>query len=68
MTIAKPIPNPIDALRANVSVPFEEARAMPPSVYTSDAFVQAELKNISKLDLLQHKNILILFLEQFKKK
>ncbi|MEX3015715.1 aromatic ring-hydroxylating oxygenase subunit alpha [Gymnodinialimonas hymeniacidonis] len=48
MTIAKPVPNPIDALRASVSVPFEQARAMPPSVYTSDAFLDAELENIFK--------------------
>ncbi len=48
MTIAKPIPNPIDALRANTAVPFEEARAMPPSVYTSEDFVAAELENIFK--------------------
>ena len=48
MTLAKPIPNPIDALRANTAVPFEEARAMPPSVYTSPDFVAAELENIFK--------------------
>ena len=48
MTLVKPVANPIDELRANVSVPFEEARAMPPSVYTSEAFVAAELENIFK--------------------
>ena len=31
----------IAELRANVSVPFERARAMPKSVYTSAAFAQA---------------------------
>ena len=40
---------PIDAvaeLKANVSVPFEQARAMPKSVYTSEAFLEAELTHI----------------------
>lgn len=50
MNIANPIPNPIDALRANVSVPFNEARAMPPGVYTSEVFLEAELENIFKKD------------------
>ena len=48
MNIAKPMPNPIEVLRANVSVPFEEARAMPPGVYTSDTFHDAELENVFK--------------------
>ena len=48
MNITKPMPNPIDALRANVSVPFEEARAMPPDVYTSETFHSAELENVFK--------------------
>ena len=42
------MPNPIEVLRANVSVPFEEARAMPPGVYTSDTFHDAELENVFK--------------------
>ncbi|KRS14124.1 (2Fe-2S)-binding protein [Roseovarius atlanticus] len=46
MTLAKPIANPIDALRANVSAPFEQARAMPPEVYKTDAFLQAEIEHI----------------------
>ncbi|QFT94437.1 Biphenyl dioxygenase subunit alpha [Roseovarius sp. THAF9] len=46
MTLAKSIANPIDALRANVSVPFEQARAMPPEVYKTDAFLQAEIDHI----------------------
>ncbi len=32
----------IAELRANVSVPFERAHAMPKSVYTSPAFAKAE--------------------------
>ncbi|MCB1394536.1 MAG: aromatic ring-hydroxylating dioxygenase subunit alpha, partial [Rhodobacteraceae bacterium] len=36
----------VEALRANVAVPFERARAMPPAVYTSEDFVQAELDHI----------------------
>ncbi|MGB3314013.1 MAG: SRPBCC family protein [Albidovulum sp.] len=37
-------PNPVDALRATTSVPFEQARAMPPEVYTSEAFLAKELE------------------------
>ena len=48
MPTANHASNPIDALRANVGMPFEEARAMPPSVYTSDEFIEAELENIFK--------------------
>jgi choline monooxygenase len=33
-------------LIANVSEPFERARAMPPSVYTSPEFLERELKDI----------------------
>src|SRR5690606_23958031 len=33
-------------LAANVAVPFEQARAMPPAVYTSPAFLEAELARI----------------------
>jgi phenylpropionate dioxygenase-like ring-hydroxylating dioxygenase large terminal subunit len=36
----------IAELRANVSVPFERARAMPKSVYTSAAFAKAEEEHI----------------------
>ena len=46
--IADPITGPIEALRQNVSVPFERARAMPPEVYTSEEFAQAELEHIFK--------------------
>ena len=38
--------DPIEALRANTSIPFEQARAMPPEVYTSEAFVEQELEHI----------------------
>ncbi|MEZ5911063.1 MAG: SRPBCC family protein [Paracoccaceae bacterium] len=38
------------ALAANVAVPFEQARAMPPSVYTSPDFLQAELDRIFRRD------------------
>ncbi|MEL6573296.1 MAG: SRPBCC family protein [Pseudomonadota bacterium] len=48
MNISQPITNPIEALRKSVSVPFERARAMPPEVYTSSEFVQAELEQIFK--------------------
>ncbi len=39
-----------DELRDNVAVPFERARAMPPSVYTSKAFLQQELDHIFAKD------------------
>ncbi|MDP2520284.1 aromatic ring-hydroxylating oxygenase subunit alpha [Shimia thalassica] len=48
MNIATSVENPIDALRKNVTTPFEEARAMPPSVYTSEAFHDTELENVFK--------------------
>jgi len=37
-------------LRKNVSVPFEKARAMPPSVYTSSDFLKRELSDIFSKD------------------
>lgn len=37
-------------LIANVSVPFERARAMPPSVYTDPAFLDLELKHVFAKD------------------
>ncbi|MEO0911332.1 MAG: aromatic ring-hydroxylating dioxygenase subunit alpha, partial [Pseudomonadota bacterium] len=37
-------------LRANVAVPFEQAKAMPPSVYTSPEFLSRELKDIFSKD------------------
>ena len=42
--------NVVRELGANVAVPFERARAMPPSVYTSEGFLQAELENIFRKD------------------
>lgn len=44
--MAKDHIDPIEELRQNASVPFEQARAMPPSVYTTDEFMQAELAQI----------------------
>lgn len=37
-------------LKENVSVPFEQAHAMPPSVYTSQDFLERELKDIFSRD------------------
>src|SRR6056297_210902 len=45
-----PVTDPVAELRANVSVPFERARAMPPSVYTSEAFAQVELNRVFRQD------------------
>lgn len=42
--------NAIQELRENVAVPFEEARAMPPSVYTSESFLVRELEDIFAKD------------------
>jgi len=42
--------DPIVDLRRNTSVPFEQARAMPTSVYTSEDFVEAELKHVFSKD------------------
>ena len=42
--------DPIEELRQSTSVPFEQARAMPPSVYTSQEFLDAELENIFSKD------------------
>ncbi|MDH3263289.1 MAG: Rieske (2Fe-2S) protein, partial [Paracoccaceae bacterium] len=39
-------PSPLDELRANVARPFEQARAMPKSVYTSSEFVALEEEHI----------------------
>ncbi len=39
-----------DELRDTVAVPFEHARAMPPSVYTCDAFLERELRGIFAKD------------------
>ena len=42
--------DPVADLRRNTSVPFEQARAMPTSVYTSEDFVEAELKHVFSKD------------------
>ena len=42
--------DPISALRENTAVPFEQARAMPTEVYTSQEFVDAELEHIFRKD------------------
>ncbi len=39
-------PSPVAELVANAGTPFEQARAMPPSVYTSPAFLERELEGI----------------------
>lgn len=40
----------VKELKANVAVPFEEARAMPPSVYTSPDFLKRELEDVFSKD------------------
>ncbi|SLN11456.1 3-phenylpropionate/cinnamic acid dioxygenase subunit alpha [Roseovarius albus] len=40
----------VEALRANTAVPFEQARAMPPEVYTSPDFMQKELDQVFAKD------------------
>jgi len=37
-------------LVANAALPFQEARAMPPAVYTSESFLQNELDNVFRHD------------------
>ena len=44
--------SPMAELHANVSVPFNQARAMPKSVYTSDAFLAQEQQHIFAKDWL----------------
>ena len=46
MTRQDPILTPLAELRASVAVPFESARAMPKSVYTSPEFAEAEVRHI----------------------
>ncbi|SDC40626.1 aromatic ring-hydroxylating oxygenase subunit alpha [Ruegeria marina] len=48
--MAKDQIDPVEALRQNTAQPFESARAMPPEVYTSDAFLSAELDHIFRRD------------------
>jgi len=42
--------DPISKLVENVRVPFEQATAMPPDVYTSEAFLQAEQQEVFAKD------------------
>ena len=42
--------DPVAELIKNVSVPFEQARAMPPSVYTSEVFLKRELETVFSED------------------
>ena len=48
--MAKDHLDPIAALRETTAQPFERARAMPPSVYTTQDFLEAELERIFKRD------------------
>ena len=48
--MAKDQVDAVDALRQSVSVPFEQARAMPKEVYTSQAFTEEELACIFRKD------------------
>ncbi len=52
MSRADLAPAPADELRANVSVPFERASAMPKSVYTAPEFAQLEQQQIFAKDWL----------------
>lgn len=42
--------DPVEALRATTDTAFESARAMAPTVYTSDAFLALELEHIFRKD------------------
>ena len=44
------IVDPVAKLTQNASLPFTEARAMPPEVYTSEDFLKAELENVFAKD------------------
>ncbi|MFE3838580.1 aromatic ring-hydroxylating oxygenase subunit alpha [Pseudogemmobacter sonorensis] len=46
MTRHAPDLSPLEELRANVAAPFERARAMPKSVYVSEAFAREEERHI----------------------
>lgn len=48
--MAKDHLDPLEGLRSAALAPFEEARAMPPSVYTSPEFCEAELQRIFARD------------------
>jgi phenylpropionate dioxygenase-like ring-hydroxylating dioxygenase large terminal subunit len=46
MNVPSPAIDPIAELAACAARPFEQARAMPRSVYTSEAFLEAELRSV----------------------
>ncbi len=48
--MAKDQIDPVKALSENVAQPFESARAMPPEVYTSQAFLNEELEHVFRKD------------------
>ena len=48
--MAKDHLDPVAELRANTRLPFEQARAMPPSVYTTQDFLDQELAHIFAKD------------------
>lgn len=48
--MAKDHTDPVEALRESTARPFTQARAMPPSVYTTDAFAAQELEHIFAKD------------------
>lgn len=50
MSAALPVGDPFVELATNTAKPFESALAMPPSVYTSESFLEAELEGIFKRD------------------
>lgn len=50
MSATSPRCEAVDELKANASVPFEKAHAMPTSVYTSEDFLQSELDHVFKQD------------------
>ena len=45
-----PLPKSVSELAVNASMPFTQARAMPPSVYTSPEFLERELKDVFARD------------------
>lgn len=50
MNVHIPGLSPADELKQNVSVPFEEAHAMPKSLYVSEEFLQQELEHVFSKD------------------
>ena len=48
--MAKDHHDQLEELRESAARPFEQARAMPPSVYTTEEFMQAELEHIFSKD------------------